>query len=196
MKKTLALLIFLVIILSGCNYKNSGNSSQFISSSNSSLNTSSSVESAASISSNISIGTGIKGSNITDVKTGLEKFGFSNPLPKKSTENDNEYIYQTINSDTNATYSYFAVTIGLSEIKSISFTLVSSDVSKNLDVSYIKWAASIPYDSATPSTAQTWVSNNINNLETGKPITKIFGDALFELSGNKYAKSLLIKKNT
>lgn len=141
----------------------------------------------------------IKGSSAQNVKLGLKDNGFSTEGPKKNAIYDDENVYEGKYKDykSGAEMVYSVSAKGVSEIVTAQFTITynaaQKEASEQKAREFLGYCASLPYDTALPATAKSWVIDNIANADTaGKEITKTIGDANFTLYGTEYAKILTI----
>lgn len=134
--------------------------------------------------------TGISGANILNITTGL-KSEFDIPEGElQASENTTNGVLEVSSvyniSDGSLTLDYSLGADSNSQLTVGSITLTSNNVLSNEDIleyakNYLGYAITVPYDTAKPDEARTWLEENISSYESQPTIT--IGDATFVLSG-------------
>lgn len=176
MKKLFLILALTCVILSGCGKSEEKPNTE-------ENNTSSVQEQKTEI-------TGIAGSNILNITTGL-KSEFDIPDGElKASENTTDGVLEVSSSydipDGSLSLDYSLKADSDSQLTVGSITLNSNNTLSNEDIleyakNYLGYSITVPYDSANTDEARTWLEENIINYES-QPTTTI-GDAQFTLSG-------------
>lgn len=136
---------------------------------------------------------GILGSHLTDVRLGLVNFGI--PEGSFSHAPEEAKAYYRIRSSSSAENLDFDASIDYSMSADSNYQLISGTFGATWLVNqdnriftagaqlYLRYVASIPYDSADPEAAQAWVDENMLLAAEGESVSTIIGDAKFELFG-------------
>ena len=174
MKKLFLILALTCVILSGC-----GNSKEETQENN----TSSVQEQKTEI-------TGIAGSNVLDITTGMETQWDIPEGELTVPENTTDGVLYASSSydraDNGLMLSYSLSADSDSQLTVGSITLNSNGTLSNDELlefakNYLGYAITVPYDTANPNDARAWLEENLSNYES-QPTTTI-GDATFVLSG-------------
>lgn len=176
MKKLFLVLALTCAILSGCGSNEEKTTTE-------ENNTSSVQEQKAEI-------TGIAGSNIQNITTGL-KSEFDIPEGElTAAENTADGVLEAISSydtpDSALTLDYSLHADSDSQLTVGSITLNSNGTLSNDELleiakNYLGYGITVPYDTANPNDARAWLEENISAYES-QPTTTI-GDAEFVLKG-------------
>lgn len=120
---------------------------------------------------------GIPGSQVYDIIISLEDAG----IPKSDTvTNDDGFQYDSVTTD----YAYSITANSDHEVSCAVFYVFSKEDTEG----YLKYCASMPYDTSDSEAAQAWVDENL-----GSESETAFGDALYVLSVGNQGPVLTIK---
>lgn len=137
---------------------------------------------------------GIKGSHGTDIRMGLTQFGLEEAAIAKAPEEAREvFAFSSSTSyrddDSGVTYDYSLTMDSNFQIIGASFRVTNNSVPKEIFLTiaslYLGFAATMPYEAASPADARSWVEENINHVPSENEISTTIGDAKFELSGSE-----------
>lgn len=177
MKKLFLMLALTCVILSGC-----GNDEE--------KNNTTEENSTSSVQEQKTEITGIAGSNIQNITTGL-KSEFDIPEGElTAAENTTNGVLEASSSydvpDGSLTLDYSLSADSDSQLTVGSITLNSNGTLSNDELlefakNYLGYAITVPYDTANPNDARAWLEENLSNYES-QPTTTI-GDAEFVLKG-------------
>lgn len=120
---------------------------------------------------------GIPGSQVYDIIISLEDSG----IPKADTvTNDDGFQYDSVTTD----YAYSITANSDHEVSCAVFYVFSEEDTEG----YLKYCASMPYDTSDSEAAQAWVDENL-----GSESETTFGEALYVLSVGNQGPVLTIK---
>lgn len=135
--------------------------------------------------------TGIPGSHIKDIQLGVANFGMDDDSADGAPDGA-PYRWTASKSwdfpDTTILLDYSITGDEDSQLISGSFGVTwdgvtESDTFNTIASTYLGFIATVPYDTSNTQEAKQWVSDQIETVAGGDPVSTTIGDATFTLSG-------------